>query len=84
MFKLYIIGIVILIVAIVANSIIGKLGLLSWYDFIARISNKGIVALSTVRLTDYLWLFFGYPLILGLGYVLGEKLYNFLQSLIAL
>nr|WP_321224780.1 hypothetical protein [uncultured Psychroserpens sp.] len=76
MFKIYIIGICILIIAIVANGLIVKLGLKSWYDFIDLLGQHGWSALKQIGLIDYLWLFIGYPLVLGFGYILGTKLYN--------
>lgn len=74
MIRLYIIGLAILIVAILANGIILKLGLKSWYDFIALLTDDGASALNKLGLIDYLWLFFGYPLVLGFGYWIGDKL----------
>jgi hypothetical protein len=78
MFKIYIIGICVLIIAIVANGLIVKLGLKSWYDFIDLLGQNGWSALKQIGLIDYLWLFIGYPLVLGFGYILGTKLYNLL------
>lgn len=76
MIRLYIIGLFILIIAIVANYIIGKLGIMSWYDFLNYLNNKENSGIQQVRPLNYLWLFIGYPLILALGYVLGEKVYE--------
>ena len=76
MLKLYIIGIAILVIAILANGIIVKIGLKSWYDFIELLSKQGTYTLSKITILDYLWLFFGYPLVLGLGYWLGEKIHQ--------
>ncbi|MBR9915284.1 MAG: hypothetical protein GYB32_10745 [Algicola sp.] len=78
MLKIYIVGICILIIAIIANAIIVKVGLKSWYDFIELLNEHGSVAFSKTGLLDYIWLFIGYPLILGLGYVIGDKLYDLL------
>ncbi|MDY7395400.1 hypothetical protein UMM65_09120 [Aureibaculum sp. 2210JD6-5] len=76
MLKIYIIGICILIIAILANAIIVKVGLKSWYDFIELLSQSGTEAFNKLSILDYLWLFIGYPLILGLGYLIGLKIYN--------
>lgn len=76
MIRLYIIGICILIVAILANAIIAKIGLKSWYDFIELLNQLGSKALSEMGIIDYIWLFIGYPLTLSLGYILGNKLSN--------
>ena len=75
MIRLYIIGLAILIIAILANGLILKLGMTSWYDFISLLTKNGSKAFSELSLIDYLWLFIGYPLILGFGYWLGEKIY---------
>ncbi len=75
MLRIYITGIAILVIAIVANGLIVKLGLKSWYDFIDILSKNGTSALSKTSVIEYLWLFIGYPLVLGLGYWLGDKIY---------
>lgn len=76
MLRLYIIGISILIVAIGVNGLILKLGITSWYEFINLVTKEGTSGLSKLNLLDYLWLFLGYPLVLGLAYWLGDKVYN--------
>lgn len=76
MLKIYSIGLGILIIAILANGIIVKIGLKSWYDFITLLSQLGITAFSKLSVFDYLWLCIGYPFVLGLGYLLGLKIYN--------
>lgn len=76
MLRLYIIGVSILIVAIGINGLILKLGITSWYEFINLVTKEGASGLSKLNLLDYLWLFLGYPLILGLAYWLGDKIYN--------
>lgn len=73
MIRLYIIGLSILIIAILANYLIGKLGVLSWYDFLNYLSDKEASKFNKVNFIDYLWLFVGYPLVLGLGYLAGQK-----------
>ncbi|MBO6606089.1 hypothetical protein [Psychroserpens sp.] len=77
MIRLYIIGICILIIAIVANGIVLKLGLKTWYDFIGLLNDFGLSAFSKIGIFDYLWLFILYPFVLALGYVIGNKLYSF-------
>ena len=76
MIRLYIIGLAILIIAILANGIILKLGLKSWYDFINLLTNDGSDAFKQISILEYLWLFVGYPLILGFGYWIGDKIYH--------
>ncbi|MGF1556746.1 DUF7672 family protein [Paucihalobacter sp.] len=78
MLKLYFIGLGILIVAIIANIIIGKIGLKSWYDFLELLTIQGWGTFKIINFWDYLWLFFGYPLILSLGYLAGLNCYKFL------
>lgn len=78
MLRLYIIGIAILVIAILANGIIVRLGLKSWYDFIELMSKNGVTAFKALTMIDTLWLFLGYPMILGFGYWLGDKLYKLL------
>lgn len=76
MVRIYIIGLSILIIAILANYVVGKIGILSWYDFLNYLSDKETSTVEKVKTIDYLWLFVGYPLVLGLGYLAGEKIYE--------
>lgn len=76
MLRIYIIGIFILIIAIIANGIVIKLGIKSWYDFIALIQNHGNSAFEKLSVLDYAWLFMAYPLTLGFGYWIGDKIYQ--------
>lgn len=76
MIKIYCIGICILVTAIFANFIANKLGILSWYDFLNYFNEKGISFLKSISLIDYLWLFLVYPFLLGIGYLIGFKLYE--------
>lgn len=78
MLKLYIIGLVILIIAILANGIALKLDIKTWYDFFNLIKIEGTKAFNHLTIIDYLWLFIGYPFILGLGYLAGDKLHYFI------
>ena len=80
MIRLYCIGISILIVAILANFIIGKIGLVSWNVFLNYLGYKESFVIKQIRIIDYIWLFIGYPLILGLGYLEGAKLYKLIFS----
>ncbi|MBO6879120.1 hypothetical protein [Winogradskyella sp.] len=78
MIRIYTIGLAILIIAIIANGIVVKLGLKSWYDFINLLTDQGLSAIKEISIIDYFWLLIGYPLVLGLGYYLGDKLYMLL------
>jgi hypothetical protein len=76
MIKLYFIGLGILVIAIVANAVIVKIGIKSWYDFINLLAEHQMAAFGKIGILDYLWLFVGYPLILALGYLVGLKFHN--------
>ena len=76
MLRLYCIGISILIVAILANAIIVKIGIKSWYDLFQLFQNFGSEAFKKLSVLDYLWLFIAYPLTLGSGYWIGDKIYQ--------
>ena len=80
MIRLYIIGIAILIIAILANGIILKLGIKSWYDFIALLNHEGSSAFRQLSILDYLWLFIGYPLVLGCGYWIGDSIHKLIKN----
>jgi hypothetical protein len=76
MLRIYIIGVSVLIIAIIANGIVMKLGIKSWYDFIELIQNHGSSAFGKLSVLDYVWLFVAYPLTLGFGYWIGDKIYQ--------
>jgi hypothetical protein len=78
MIKVFMIGWIILLTAILLNGLIAKWGLIGWYDFINLLIQKGSQALSTLRVADYVWLFFAYPMLLGMSYKAGEWLYGWL------
>jgi len=65
MIKIYVIGLVILFGAIVLNIIAAKLELMSWYDLLQQLPVKGNNVFTIMRIWDYLWLFIGYPFLLG-------------------
>ena len=78
MTKLYFIGVIILLTAIFSNTIAGFLNCNTWYNFSNLIIEKGsfIEALKSQSMKDIFWLFFIYPLLLGFGYLISEKLFN--------
>ena len=78
MTKIYIIGLVILLTAILANIIATYLNLKTWHDFYYTILEKEsfLQGLKEQSIFDFVWLFFLYPLILGFGYLIAEKLCN--------
>ena len=75
MIRLYLIGLCILLIAIVANLVVGKLGLSTWYDFGPEFFKRGFPVMKEVGLLNCLWLFVFYPLVLSTGYILGNKIY---------
>jgi hypothetical protein len=76
MLKFYIAGIIVLLIAILANVLAGILGLMSWYDAAVSLQKNGINGLKEWRWMDYLWLFILYPLILGSAAVAGIRVYE--------
>ena len=73
MIRLYIIVVLILIIAILSNFIVSKLGVATWYDFLNNIAKNEP---NNYSIIDYLWLFILYPLVLGSGFFLGDLMYN--------
>ena len=67
--KLYVMGLMILIIAILANFLATQLGLKTWYDFLNQWGNG-----DALNLKDGLWLFVLYPLILGCSLLIGNML----------
>jgi len=74
--RVYIIGISILLIAIISNVVVGKLGISTWYDFGPQFFKRGLIVLKEVGVLSSVWLFILYPLVLALGYILGDKIYN--------
>ena len=70
--KYLIIGYSILITAIISNIIANYISLTTWYIFFETVSENGF---KTLKLLDLIWLFLIYPLMLSLGYIIGEKIY---------
>ena len=82
MIRLYIIGISILIVAILANAVAMRIGLKTWYDFLGQLSENGLAITKSLSVLDFIWLFILYPLCLGLAYWLGDKIYKLFNPLL--
>ena len=76
MIRIYIIGVCILMIAIIANVIVGKVGLSTWYDFGPQFFKRGFLVVKEVGFFSTLWLFFLYPLVLAFGYILGDFIYR--------
>ena len=69
--KLYVMGLMILIIAILVNFLATQLGLKTWYDFLNQWGNGDALSLK-----DGLWLFVLYPLILGCSLLIGNMLWK--------
>ena len=79
--KFLITGNCILISAIIANMIAKLIKITTWYDFYNELINLGVKnTISTLQMLDILWLFLIYPIILSLGFLIGEKIYIFMTS----
>ena len=76
MLRIYIIGVCILLIAIIANVIVGKIGLSTWYDFGPQFFKRGFVVIKEVGFLSSIWLLFLYPIVLALGYIIVDKIYN--------
>jgi len=76
MFRIYFCGLCVLIVAIIVNVLIKKIGILTWYDFGSIFLVSGLQSFMQVSLLSFCWLFIVYPFTLGLTYFLADKLYN--------
>ena len=80
MLKIYFIGLVILMVAIILNGLVNKWGITGWYDFINQLLLQGKQVFRRLTIIDYTWLFIMYPFLLGVGAKLGEFLFDWISS----
>ena len=76
MLRIYIIGLSILVFAIVVNVLVSRLGISTWYDFGQELSKSGANAIKETGVVNLIWLFFLYPICLGLAVIIGEKIYG--------
>ena len=83
MLRVYIIGVCILLIAIIANVIVEKIGLSTWYDFGPQFFKRGFIVINEVGLFSVIWLFILYPLVLALGYIIGDRIYYNLFQLLS-
>lgn len=65
-----------MLIAIIANVLVDKMGLSTWYDFGTDFFNNPINSIKEVGFFSFLWLFILYPIVLAMGYVIGDKLYS--------
>jgi hypothetical protein len=80
MLRLYIIGIVVLLVAFAANMLAHVWGVKTWYDLFVLLQEHGWLGLRKLRVKDSIWLFVLYPLILGGGCMAGVWCYKVLSA----
>jgi len=73
--RIYIIGILILLGAILANLIATKLNLKSWYDLFLGLSENSNYW-NQIRIIDGIWLILIYPLSLGISAYIGNIIYQ--------
>ena len=80
MMRLYIIGLFILLIAIIANTVANYINLNTWYGFAQEAIQKEnvLTALKNQKIENLIWLFIAYPIILGSGYLIGEKIHSYL------
>ena len=76
MLRIYIIGISILVIAIIANVVVGRLGFSTWYEFGPQFFSRGFMIIKEVGFLNSVWLFILYLLVLSLGYIIGDIVYN--------
>ena len=65
MIRMYVLGLSILVVAILANAVAGYFQWKTWYDLLQGMLKEGMGYCKTLGVMDCLWLFVLYPLILG-------------------
>jgi len=73
--KIYFLGLFILVIAIIMNLLASLLGLISWYEFLHGLSSNGLITIKEAGFINCIFLFFIYPFILGLTYLLGERIF---------
>ena len=76
MLRIYIIGISILLIAIIANVLVDKIGLSTWYDFGPNFFSDPFDSIKNVGFFSCLWLFVFYPILLAGGYLIGDRLHS--------
>ncbi len=75
--KILITGYCILATAIILNLIAFHLEIYTWYDLIQDIAKNGFKkSIESHGLINIIWLYYLYPTLLALGYILGDKLYG--------
>ncbi len=75
MLRIYFLGIIILIFAILINGIASYIGLKTWYDFLQGLSLKTPIK-ELLSFFDIFWLFVLYPFLLGVSCFLGDLFFE--------
>lgn len=76
--KFIITGYSILICAIIANNLAMYFELSTWYEFLQNINENGLKkSIFSQKIMNIIWLYLIYPILLSIGYMLGDKLSNF-------
>lgn len=76
LFRIFFLGILLLLGAIVVNFLAKTLKLFTWHDFFNLIGEKGLeIALQSVSWVNLLFLFVIYPLLLGIIVYYSYKLF---------
>lgn len=79
--NLIITGYSILLGAILANLLADYFNISTWYTFIQNTLRIGLSeSVLQQKITDLVWLFCIYPIILSGSYICGNKLYDFLMQ----
>ena len=78
--KLFFTGSIILITAIIANILVSYINISTWYTFLDKAWSNGLKeAMNQQSVLNIIWLFIIYPIILSLGYMIGETIYNLIH-----
>ena len=80
MIKIYFLGLVVLMVAIILNGLVNKWGIIGWYDFIHQLLLQGKQVFRSLTITDYIWLFLLYPFLLGVAANVGHFIFEWISS----
>lgn len=62
----FISGWLVLIAAVILNLAADRIGLTGWYGFLTGLATEGRPFAARLRWVDFAWLFFVYPLALGI------------------
>ena len=76
MLKIYFSGLCILVIAIISNVFAKKIGLLTWYDFGPFFFKNVLNSLKNLSVLNIWLLFFIYPSVLSIAYIIGNKIYD--------